>query len=386
MKIIYFFLLIYSLFNISFTKKINFSHYRNLATDDCKEKTFLPTEKNVKITGRFYQKEDITWLIQSGSSIEFYVTAINSEILLVGDSSIYSDEDHRPRFGIYINDELFLDSTMNDLELNVELFKYENFEEKKTKIKVILLSENSNGGIGIKNINLYICSYQNSLEPAEKKKLNIEFIGDSITCAYGIEGKDRTEKFKTTTENFAKSFAYLASQNLDADYSTVCVSGAGIVSGYTSNGEKNSNNLMPNFYQKIGINKKYPGDWDFSAHKYDVIFIHLGTNDNNYVKADPENRNDEFIQEYINFLKVVRENNPDSYIICTLGIGSTATLNLVEQAVKLFDDDKVSFFEFPKPDYSKDGVGSDGHPNAITHEKYSKLVTEKISEIVQYIL
>ena len=73
------------------------------------------------------------------------------------------------------------------------------------------------------------------------------------------------------------------------------------------------------YYEKISKNSEYPGNWDFRHNRYDVILINLGTNDANYVNADREKRRDEFVQEYGNFLKLVRSKNPDSYIICTLG-------------------------------------------------------------------
>ena len=364
------------LFNLSFSKKIDFLR----ATDDCKDKSFLPTEKNVKFSGRVYQKDDTTWLVQSGSFIEFYITGNKADIDLVGDDSIYAGADFRPRYGIFIDDTLLLDSTMSELEKTVGLFKID--EDKQFKVKIMLLSENNNGGFGIKSININICS--NSLvaiEPTEKKKVSIEFLGDSITCAYGVEGKDQTESFKTTTENASKSYAYLASQILDADYSTVCYSGAGIISGY-SGGEKNSGNLFPPHYEKTSRNEKYPGTWNFDDHKYDVIFINLGTNDNNYVKANAQQRNDEFIQEYVDFLGNVRKHNPDSYIICTLGsLGCEEIYKLIEQAIKIFGDGKVTSFLSPSQDMN-DGLGSDWHPSAITHQKLSKLVAEKISEVL----
>ena len=46
-----------------------------------------------------------------------------------------------------------------------------------------------------------------------KKKLSIEIIGDSITAAYGVEGLNQYENFKTTTENFSKYYAYLTVKN-----------------------------------------------------------------------------------------------------------------------------------------------------------------------------
>ena len=368
-------LLLLILLSVSFQKKIDFLK----ATDDCKDKSFSPTEENVKFSGRIYQKDVTTWLVQSGSFIEFYLTGSKADLVLVGDESIYSDANFRPRYGIFIDDNLLLDSTIGELEQNIGLFKID--EDKTFKIKIILLSENNNGGFGIKTINTYVCSNQKAIEPTEKKKISIEFLGDSITCAYGVEGKDQNENFKTITENASKSYAYLASQILDADYSTICYSGSGIVSGY-SGGDKNTGNLFPPHYEKISRNEKYPGQWDFDGHKYDVIFINLGTNDNNYVMADAQNRNDEFIQEYVNFLSNVREHNPDSYIICTLGtLGCGEIYTLIEQAIKLFGDSRVTSFLSPTQDMN-DGLGSDWHPSAVTHQKLSKIVAEKISEIL----
>ena len=110
------------LISLSFQSKISsFQKYEDDA-DDCKDLSILPNEENMKIIGRFYQDNNITWIVHSGSALEFYITGKFTEIILVGDSNIYSDKDLRPRFGIYINDELFLDSLMNDLELHIELF------------------------------------------------------------------------------------------------------------------------------------------------------------------------------------------------------------------------------------------------------------------------
>ena len=98
--------------------------------------------------------------------------------------------------------------------------------------------------------------------------------------------------------------------------------------------------------------------------------------------ADAQNRNDEFIQEYVNFLSNVREHNPDSYIVCTLGtLGCGEIYTLIEQAIKLFGDSRVTSFLSPTQDMN-DGLGSDWHPSAVTHQKLSKIVAEKISEIL----
>ena len=356
-------------FNINFQEKE--------LEEECKNLSFTPTKKNVKLIGRFYQNEDITWLVHSGSAIEFYAEGNSAEVILVGGNSIYNDENYRSRFGVYVDDEILLDSTMSELELTVELFK----KEKKAKIKVMLLSEANNGGIGVKIININSCN-ETPIKPTEKKKLSIEIIGDSITAAYGVEGSNQYENFKTTTENFSKSYAYLTAQKLDADYSAVCYSGHGIVSGY-STGEKNSEALLPPEYTKISKNSDYPGQWDFKNNQHDIIVINLGTNDINYVTKEPEERNDEFIQEYSNFLDLVRENNPKSYILCTVGImgGGDEIYPLIEKAIKLVGDDKISSYKSTVQNMN-DGLGSDWHPSLKTQTYNSYVLSDKICNVL----
>ena len=353
-------------------------------SNSCPDYTFLPTKENVKIIGRYYVNEEATWIVHSGSAIEFYASGKFVELNLVGDNNIFQEEEYRPRYAIYYNDKLFIDTKLSSLHFNVQ-FKISNDDTEKTKIKIMLLSENQNGGIGIKNIKVNTCTKEpdDIIVPTKKKKISIEFIGDSITCAYGVEALNQSYHFTTTTENFSKSYAYLAAKILNADYSAVSLSGHGIVSGY-STGEKWADGLMPLYYERISKNEYYPGDWDFGNHTYDVVFINLGTNDANYVNADRDDRADEFVEEFAKFLHTVREKNPDSYILCTLG-----TLNpkdmyvLVEKGVKLFGGKRISVFESPVQDMENDGLGADWHPSIKTQEKLAKLVAEKISEVLE---
>jgi len=350
-----------------------------LAADACKDLSFLPTKENVKITGRYFQKNDITWVVQSGSAVEFYVTGKSAQVVIAGGNSIYNDEKYRPRLGVYVDDKIVFDKIMDQLEVTVDLIK--ETEEKTVKAKVMLLSEANNGGVGVKSINVNSCS-DTPVKPVEKKKLSIEIIGDSITAGYGVEGASQYENFKTSTENFSKSYAYLTAKKLDADYSAVCYSGHGIVSGY-STGDKNPDALVPEVYTRISKNDEYPGEWDFKNNKYDVVVINLGTNDINYVSKEPATRNEEFIQEYVNFLTLVREKNPDSYIICTVGImgGGDEIYPLIEKAVQMVGDEKISSYKSQVQNMN-DGLGSDWHPSAVTQTYNSYVLSDKICNAI----
>ena len=92
------------------------------------------------------------------------------------------------------------------MKKKIELFK--NAEEKEMKVRIIFLSEGSHGALGVKSININSCS-EKVIKPSEYKNLRIEYIGDSITCAWGIESASEAEPFKTTTQNFELTYAFL---------------------------------------------------------------------------------------------------------------------------------------------------------------------------------
>ena len=46
-----------------------------------------PDESNFKLTGRYFFEDDILWLVQSGSAVEFTLTASKASVTVKGDSS-----------------------------------------------------------------------------------------------------------------------------------------------------------------------------------------------------------------------------------------------------------------------------------------------------------
>lgn len=340
------------------------------------------SEEYVKITGRTCSSDGTTWLVHSGSAVEFTVSGTSASVTLAGDWGIKSDENYRPRYAVIVDDEIILDAEMSTETLEVELFS--GSAPRTASVKVIHLSEANNGAVGVKNITV-TSNAAVPVVPAPKKDLSIEFIGDSITCAYGVEGASQYENFKTTTENFMKSYAYLTAQKLDADYSAVSYSGHGIVSGYSNDGTINTDSLIPPYYDKVGKVGGYEKfDWDFSAHHNDVVVINLGTNDDSYASNDLEVRGQEYADAYVDFLKQVHECNPDAYIICTLGtMGAAELCPYIEEAVERFTADtgydRIMSYESAVQDMTLP-LGSDWHPNAVTQQNSAYVLADKICQ------
>ncbi|MBQ8514764.1 MAG: hypothetical protein IJ496_05145 [Ruminococcus sp.] len=349
-------------------------------TGEAAESTVPATAEYVKLQGRNLQKDGITWLVQSGSAAEFTVTGTSAVLSLAGDGGIYSEADFRPRYAVYVDGELILDKTMDAETETVTLF--EGSLSRTAEVKVMLLSEAMYGGLGISGITA-VSSAAVPVKPAAQNDLCIEFIGDSITCGYGVEGLNNYETFKTTTENFSKSYAYLTAQQLGADYSAVCYSGHGVVSGYSS-GDKNAEGLVPDYYTLTSKQSDYAVPWDFSVRANDAVVINLGTNDINYVSAEFETRSVEFTEGYLAFLKTIREKNPDAYIICTLGTMDGADLYpLIEEAVSAFRtqvDDKIMCYASAVQNGNADGYGSDWHPSEITQQNSAYVLADKICQ------
>lgn len=355
-----------------------------VSTGEFKETSFSATEENVKYTGRNYYDGSTAWLVQSGSAVEFTVNAKSAEVTITGDSSINNDEKYRPRYAVIVDGEIILDDIMSEKSKTIELFNGEN--SRTAEVKIIHLSEANNGTVGVSEIKT-VSESPVPVIPAKKKDLTIEFIGDSITCAYGVEGQSAYENFTTKTENFMKSYAYLTAQKLNADYSAVSYSGHGIISGYSNDGKINTNSLVPPYYKNYGSFKEYAKPFDFTEKPNDVIVINLGTNDSSYIDKDFDGRKQEFIDGYVDFLETVRECNPDAYIICTLGImGCTDEYPLVEQAVKDFSkktgDKKIMSYESPVQNFNDDGIGSDWHPSAVTQQKNAYILADKICNVL----
>lgn len=111
--------------------------------------------------------------------------------------------------------------------------------------------------------------------PADKEVL-IEFIGDSLTAAYGNLGSSKsTDNGSANIEDGTLSYAYLAAEKLDADCTIVARPGIGMAFGTDST----ANVQMADIYDLQCF-------WRSKSTKYetqrvpDLVVIYLGTNDN----------------------------------------------------------------------------------------------------------
>ncbi|KGE18801.1 SGNH/GDSL hydrolase family protein [Paenibacillus wynnii] len=349
---------------------------------------FKATEKHVKIIGRTHYYNDVLWLALSGGGVEFSFYGKKAEITLKGDG-IVSTRNNLARVGISVNGNRVIDD-----QIDKPLKSYTVFEsdtEQEVTVRITKLSEAAMSTVGIQEIAV---NAADGIKPTSDRLHKIEFIGDSITCGYGVDDEYELHSFSTATEDVTKTYAYLSAQQLQADYSMVSYSGYGIITGYTENDQKLTTHLIPDYYEKVGKSEGEFDDtlvpqeirWDFTKFVPDLIVINLGTNDDSYTKEDI-GKQTEYAQKYVEFLKMVRLNNPLSLILCTLGIMGDRLYPFVEQAVKQYTletgDSNITAMKFDMQ-LAADGYAADFHPSQATHSKAAGKLTVQIKDLMQW--
>lgn len=375
------------LFNIAIVSVVIFICTNIFLNNNLTTRTYLPTEDYVRVIGRTSMIEDTLWLVHSGTGVEFSFKGTSATITMKGDSTVNESVDVQARVAIYVNDECVIDDMIDHEEEIYTIFESDKIQE--CTVKVVKLSEAMYSTVGISEIEV---SSVREIEPTVAKERYIEFIGDSITCGYGVDDENKNHHFSTTTENITKTYAHKTSELLNADYSIIAVSGYGVISGFSKEGKKVEVNTIPQYYDKLGYSsKKYMGmlpadiKWNF-AKEPDVIVLNLGTNDCKYTATDAQ-RQEEFIDGYMSFLQQIRQKNPNAVILCTLGIMrdelNESMIDAVERYKYETGDENIYSLEFDLQ-LLEDGYAADTHPTEATHAKAANKLCEKIKEIMSW--
>ena len=209
-------------------------------------------------------------------------------------------------------------------------------------------------------------------KPAERP-LRLAFIGDSITCGYGVVGASTTAGYVTHEQDSSRSYAYLTAELLNAEVQLSGASGKGIVAN--CNGDRSDMTLRQAFAYK---NRQ--GDaWDHSVWMPDLTVINAGTND-----AWGGISDEEFIDVAQLLLQEVRAAFPEKPILWCYGVMDQTKMHAVETAVEAFNKQYSNAYYLPVDTmYGKpEEIGGGGHPNTVTSERVSKILAAKIKVIL----
>ena len=89
-----------------------------------------------------------------------------------------------------------------------------------------------------------------------------------------------------------------------------------------------------------------------------------------------------FVNLYEQLLEAVHRRSPKARILGCLGVMGQELCDSEEEAfarfARTFPNVKTKFVRFPVQDQDHDGVGTDWHPSAKTHQKMAEILTKEI--------
>ena len=341
-------------------------------------------KENARFFGRTLENGQEVYFDWSGSGFEFCFegTAAYAEFSVGGQTP---DPGDRAYLGVYVDDMPYL-SARFPLTGNGKYALAENLPYGEHKIKVIKDTEMWYGRAAVSKI----MTDGKVLPLPDKKKLNIEFIGDSITCGYGDICSNASPDFITREESFAETYAAKTAIMLDADISVVAASGNGFYHDYGCS----TNNLIPELYLyqdkllslSLGLELK---PRDFSEDKCDLVVIKLGQNDGQYCMG-ADTPPDLFTKEEEASRKAAFKDRAAEFFKTVLKLRKGVPVILIYESDMFLKNEvvcaaketggKINLLEItPKRDY--EGVGANGHFSTYTHTRLANLLIKRIKEI-----
>lgn len=347
---------------------------------------YIADEKYVRVIGRTLFKNNIRYLNYSCSAVEFTFTGLKAEAVLWTNSPSLSWESEA-WVAVFINDEVVPSKRFALKQEEATYLLYEGTTQEEVTLRLVKYSEAAHGKVGIKSI---LLDGEAVPKPTQAKNRKLEFIGDSITCGFGIEGVFEKDAFRTDQENPWEAYAATTARALEAEYHLISWSGIGIISNYTEQDVPNDEWLMPPLYPYtdksmdllLGNN---PEPWDFDQYQPDCIVVNLGTNDTSYTKGIAE-RVEAFGNRYYDFMQQVRKVNPNAVILCTLGVMGQDLCGEISRQVErmnLEGDQNIFFLPF-EVQKEEDGIATYWHPNITTNKKMAVKLEGKIREIMNW--
>ncbi len=325
-------------------------------------------QQDVRYLGRTYEAAGTQWFNWSaaGFSVRFQGSGLKAKI-----ASNAPNAANYAYLKVYVDgveqSDILLDQTMQTVVLAEGL----NPDEIHTvEIRKRNSPRSSTAGL----LNLEVLDGKKLAPESAKNKL-IEFVGDSLTVGYSAADVNKTQSaWSTATEDATKTYSKQVADAFGAEYMVTAISGRGVV----MNNSGGSGYLLPEIYPELDIYNNPGVAYDFALQP-DVIVINLGTNDATNSNLDIA----AFRTGVYNFVKTVREKNPNAQIIWAYGLRSdkmTAEVDTAIQAavtqLKEEGDSKVHYLALP--------LASNmhlNHPTAAAYEPSGELLIEKIEEI-----
>lgn len=242
--------------------------------------------------------------------------------------------------------------------------------------------------------------------PVEDKKIKLEFIGDSITSGEGTYGANADTDWLAMYMSSSRHYVSIIEKALDADARIISQGGWGVYCGWDNDVRHNIPSVYEpvcgladgEFNEKLGSKKPY----DFSSWVPGAIIVNLGTNDASAFEQPPieipgmgtfkQRKNEDgtynkediekFESAVINFLKMLRKNNPTSHIVWVYGmLGYNLSLYIADAFNRYraeTGDYNNAYINLPNT--TPETFGSHMHPGYESHKRAGKVLCEYLAQ------
>ncbi|MBQ8501946.1 MAG: endoglucanase [Bacteroides sp.] len=344
--------------------------YNAMAVAQGKTKSYRGDDAAVRYTGRTLTSDAGTvtfdWV---GTYLETRFTGGNLSIRLTETKKSYYD--------VFVDGELHRVVTACGTDTLINFVSGVSKRQHSLRIQ-----KRSEGEFGKTTIQQFVLPASGSLQEEPKTRTrHIEFIGDSWTCGYGTEGKDRSEPFKVETENCHWAYAMQIARYFDADYTLIAHSGRGAVRNY-GDSVRVSAISMKNKMQ-LTFDEGDTLVWDFKRYRPDMVIINLGIND---FSTEPHPYRKEFVAGYKQILSQIRQNYGDVPVLCLYPSGIHAPVYAYyEDAVKSMDDARIFLLRMNEDLMNNTSdLGAGWHPGYSGHRKIAMSVVPYVATIMDW--
>lgn len=228
--------------------------------------------------------------------------------------------------------------------------------------------------------------------PVTAKKMNLEFVGDSITSGEGLAGCPEDMDWISAWITVENNYAMQVKRKLDADVRILSQCGWGIVHSY----DGIDSHSLPPYYQQIcgfydaphQIETGSQNQYDFASWQPHWIIVNLGVNDFSFYGEKLTSEGEEKIAAGTKaFLETLRRHNPKAKILWVYGMlniddKAYVLKNAIDQYKNKSGDSKVFLLKVPgmEEEVADEDKGSRGHPGPLTHKKAARLIAQFIGE------
>lgn len=318
--------------------------------------------RTVLTQGRVLMKENKLYLSHSNTKVTFAIRGEQVQLACLTNHGLFADY---ACLNIYV-DGAYVKSVAFGSKTKVITIS-ELSSDGLHEITLEKISEATTNWIAVESIKVENGEWVSMSLPANRVN-KVLFLGDSITCGYGL--------YDGSMEDGSKSYAYLAMQQLGWDAEYICASGFGVYQDYAGD----TGRTIPKVYPYISYFVDKTILYDKIQFVPDYIVVYLGTNDSYHLHIEALRQ--AFLEHYEQFLLQLHEDYPSARVLLLAGTMTDSMNQMLQDLVTSLQIKlPLSYLQFDLQNERQDGVVKNDHPSELTHRKMAAKLVEQLLQI-----